>query len=70
MKTKKKNRKKNPYSPPRLVAYGDFRKLTKTGKGGTKGDGVGPPQNKTGLTWPRLIWRCDSNGQAGVSARL
>jgi len=48
MKTKKKNRKKNPYSPPRLVAYGDFRKLTQTGKGGTKGDGVGPPKTRQG----------------------
>ncbi len=52
MKTKKKNRKKNPYSPPRLVAYGDFRKLTKTGKGGTKGDGVGPPKTRQGSPGP------------------
>jgi hypothetical protein len=39
-------RKKKPYSSPRLVAYGDFRTLTR-GKGGTSGDGQGKPNTKT-----------------------
>lgn len=48
MKSKRENRKRKPYGPPRLVAYGDFRTLTQTGKGGTKGDGVGVPKTRQG----------------------
>lgn len=48
MKPKHERRKKKSYRPPRLVAYGDFRKLTQTGKGGTKGDGAGVPKTRSG----------------------
>lgn len=48
MKPKRENRKRKPYRRPRLVAYGDFRTLTQTGKGGTKGDGVGVPKTRQG----------------------
>jgi len=34
MKSKAQNRKKKPYSSPRLVAYGDFRTLTRSKGGG------------------------------------
>lgn len=47
MKSREK-RKKKPYHAPRLVAYGDFRKLTRTGKGGKKGDGLGVPKTRSG----------------------
>ncbi len=47
MKSKSQNRKKRPYSRPRLVAYGDFRTLTRL-KGGGSQDGGGPkPATKT-----------------------
>ncbi len=45
MKSKSQNRKKRPYSRPRLVAYGDFRSLTRS-KGGTSDDGPGKPITK------------------------
>lgn len=47
MKSKAQNRKKKPYSSPRLVAYGDFRTLTRvSAKGGTSNDGGGKPRTK------------------------
>jgi len=47
MKSKSQNRKKKPYSSPRLVAYGDFRTLTRvSAKGGTSNDGTGKPTTK------------------------
>jgi hypothetical protein len=49
MKSKGEKRKKKPYRPPRLVAYGDFRTLTRaTTKGGTGNDGGGKPQTRLG----------------------
>lgn len=36
---------KNSYHSPRLVVYGDLRRLTMA-KGGTKGDGPGVPRTK------------------------
>ena len=48
MKTKREKPKKKNYRRPRLVAYGDFRTLTRTGKGGSQGDGVGPPKTRQG----------------------
>ncbi len=47
MKSKAQNRKKKPYSSPRLVAYGDFRTLTRS-KGGSSNDGQGKPRTKLG----------------------
>ncbi len=44
----RENKKKKPYRAPRLVAYGDFRKLTRTGKGGKKGDAGGVPKTRLG----------------------
>ena len=44
MKSGKKNLKKN-YQPPRLVIYGDFKKLTRS-KGSTRSDGSGKPATK------------------------
>lgn len=37
-------KKKKPYTPPRLVAYGDFKNIVQ-GNSGTRGDG-GPGQTK------------------------
>lgn len=37
MKPRHPNEKKKPYRSPRLVVYGDLRRLTKA-KGGTRGD--------------------------------
>jgi len=49
MKSKSQNRKKKPYTSPRLVAYGDFRTLTRaTTKGGIATDGGGKPQTRVG----------------------
>ncbi len=49
MKSKGGSRKKKSYSRPRLVAYGDFRALTRaTTKGGTGNDGTGKPQTRLG----------------------
>jgi hypothetical protein len=49
MKSKREGRKKKPYRRPRLVAYGDFRTLTRTtAKGGTQKDG-GPANPATKL---------------------
>lgn len=46
MKSRGKTRKKKSYSRPYLVAYGDFRALTRTTtKGGTGADG-GKPQTR------------------------
>lgn len=43
-------RRKKPYTPPRLVRYGDVKRLTRTdvAKGGDKKDGIGPdaPRSK------------------------
>jgi hypothetical protein len=36
---------KRPYIAPRLVAYGDFRRLT-GGRGGSGQDGGTPPQTR------------------------
>lgn len=48
MKLKRQGRKKKAYSSPRLVAYGNFRALTRTTtKGGTGADG-GKPQTRAG----------------------
>ena len=46
MKSKKTDEKK-AYRAPRLVTYGDLRKITK-GKGGKKSDGGGVPKTKSG----------------------
>lgn len=46
MKSKTQGKKK-PYRPPRLVVYGDLRRLTMA-KGGQKGDGGGNPKTKAG----------------------
>lgn len=45
MKPKATPQKREPYRPPRLVVYGDLRRLTMA-KGGTKGDGTGKPATK------------------------
>lgn len=42
-----KNAQKKPYRPPRLVVYGDLRRLTET-KGGGNNDGLGKPRTKLG----------------------
>jgi hypothetical protein len=48
MNSKGTKKKKKAYRSPRLVVYGDFRRLTKGG-GGTKRDGgVGAPKTKAG----------------------
>ena len=48
MKSKGGSRKKKSYSRPRLVAYGDFRALTRaTTKGGGGADG-GKPASRAG----------------------
>ncbi len=44
MKSKTARTKKKTYRPPRLVVYGDLRRLTMA-KGGTKTDG-GKPQTR------------------------
>lgn len=41
MKSKPTRRKKKPYRPPRVVVYGDLRRLTRA-KGGNKTDGGQP----------------------------
>lgn len=47
MKSKGEKRTKKIYSTPRLVAYGDFRTLTRvSAKGGTSNDGGGKPRTK------------------------
>lgn len=43
------SRGKRPYRSPRLVVYGDLRRLT-TAKGGTLGDGGGKPTTRVPLT--------------------
>lgn len=48
MKTKRAHGKKKTYRSPRLQTYGDFRKLTQTGKGGNKADGAGVPKTRSG----------------------
>ena len=49
MKSKHQRTKKKAYTSPRLVAYGDFRALTRTTtKGGTGTDGGGKPQTRAG----------------------
>lgn len=50
MKPKTANQTKKPYRSPRLVVYGDLRRLT-TAKGGTQTDG-GKPKSKTGTGSP------------------
>jgi hypothetical protein len=45
MKAATPSRKKKPYRPPRLVAYGDLRTLTMA-KGGSRADGGGKPSTK------------------------
>lgn len=45
MKAETQPPKKKPYRPPRLVAYGDLRTLTKA-KGGINNDGGGKPRTK------------------------
>lgn len=52
MKSKHERRKKKTYRPPRLVTYGDFRKITQTGKGGNKADGAGVPKTRLGSPLP------------------
>ncbi len=48
MKSKRQDRKKKAYTSPRLVAYGDFRALTRaTTKGGGSADG-GKPASRAG----------------------
>jgi hypothetical protein len=38
--------RKKPYRTPRLVEYGDLRKITLANKGGNMGDGAGRPLTK------------------------
>ena len=45
MKSKKPSKSKKTYRSPRLVVYGDLRRLTMA-KGGTKGDGGGKPATR------------------------
>lgn len=46
MKSRKTEQpKKKPYRPPRLVVYGDLRRLTMA-KGGTSADGGGKAKTK------------------------
>lgn len=45
MKLKTTGRKKRPYRPPRLVVYGDLRRLTMAKKG-TRLDGAGKPRTR------------------------
>ncbi len=47
MKPKSARPKKKTYRPPRLVVYGDLRRLTMA-KGGTSGDGGKPATRSTG----------------------
>lgn len=42
---KPESQKRKPYRQPRLVVYGDLRRLTMA-KGGTKTDGTGKPATK------------------------
>jgi hypothetical protein len=42
---KPRGREKRPYRPPRLVAYGDLRRIAMV-KGGSTGDGKGNPASK------------------------
>lgn len=48
MKSKAARPRKKPYHPPRLVVYGDLRRLTKA-KGGTAGDAGKPATRLSGL---------------------
>ena len=50
MKPKTTNQTKKPYRSPRLVIYGDLRRLTMT-KGGTQTE-TGKPKSKTGTGSP------------------
>lgn len=45
MKAKTAVQRRKPYRPPRLVVYGDLRRLTRA-KGGNKGDGAGKPSTR------------------------
>lgn len=47
MKSKTKEPKKKPYRAPRLVVYGDLRRLTMA-KGGTAGDAGKPSTRLSG----------------------
>lgn len=49
MKSKTASQTKKPYRSPRLVVYGDIRRLTLT-KGSTNADGAGKPRTKLGGT--------------------
>ncbi len=44
MKAKATSPKKKPYRPPRLIVYGDLRRLTT--KGGNRMDGAGAPKTR------------------------
>lgn len=49
MNSKRQDRKKKAYTSPRLVAYGDFRALTRTTtKGGTSADSGKPASRAAG----------------------
>jgi hypothetical protein len=48
MKSKRENRKKKAYRPPRLVTYGDFRSLTRAKGGGANDGGGAKPATKAG----------------------
>ncbi len=47
MKPNPASRGKKPFRSPQLVVYGDLRRLTMTGKGGTANDGGGKPKTKS-----------------------
>ncbi len=50
MKTKASaNEHREPYSPPKLVVYGDLTRITQTAGNTGHGDGGGGLQSKTGL---------------------
>ncbi len=46
MKSKTARRKKKSYRQPRLIVYGDLRRLTMA-KGGTKADGAKPAATRS-----------------------
>jgi hypothetical protein len=44
--TSERKGKKKGYRPPRLVVYGDFRRLTKGATGPARDGGAGSPKSK------------------------
>ena len=46
MTSKRRNERKKAYRSPRLVVYGDFRRLTKGATGLARDGGAGSPKSK------------------------